>query len=137
MTKQKMTAKKKAKLSALIGIVLGVVVGMIPNVQAMNGGVWEPSLLVLLLIYPPIFMLYSFGYVFGWARTKRWAAAAFGVSADIMFFSILLQIICKKGLAGGTVLAILILSFAIGLAWIPGVFQGIAEMHRERKLAVE
>ena len=134
MEKQKMTAKKKAKLSVIIGIIAGLIVGLIPNALAMDADVWQAELLVFFVIYPPIFILYSFGYVFGWTRTKRWTAAVLGVSADILFFSLLMEIIHKRGLAGGITISLFLISFVVGLAWIPGVFQGIIELYRERKL---
>ena len=60
MEKQKMTAKKKAKLSVIIGIIAGLIVGLIPNALAMDVDVWQAELLVFFVIYPPIFILYSF-----------------------------------------------------------------------------
>ena len=128
--KKKMKAKKKARIAIIVGGILGFFMGL---ASIYVSEIQDATIFLILPVFIFAFMLYGFGYTFGWERTKRWLVTALGLSANIMMFAIFLQIFRRKGLFGGTVIAILVFSFIVGLAWIPGVFQGIIELYREHK----
>lgn len=135
-----MTAKKKGIVSLIVGAVLGVIFAIVELYSlgdAVSAGqmTWS-ELIVQAVVMVPCFMLYAFGYAFGWKKCKGFVASMAKVGADVAFFYIIVQLITGKGLGKGLIIAILIFSFSIGIIWIPGIVIGIKQILSERKLNV-
>lgn len=132
-----MSAKKKTIIALIVGAVLGVVFAVF-EIQQLSGyedvvGMSRSDILAQSLIMIPCFMLYAFGYAFGWKRCKGFVAKAAKVSADVTFMYLIVQLITGKGFGKGIIIAMLIFSFAIGIVWLPGIVFGIKELITEHK----
>ncbi len=129
-----MSAKKKAIIAIVIGAVIGVAVMiyLVTNAGDMPG-VSERDMMLQGVLMIPCFMLYAFGYAFGWNRCKGFLAGAAKVSADIGFFSLIVHMITGKGLGKGLMISMIVFCFAIGVIWLPGLVFGIKDLISERK----
>lgn len=129
-----MSAKKKAIIAIIIGAVIGVamMIYLVTNASEMSG-VSEKDMMLQGVLMIPCFMLYAFGYAFGWKRCKGFLAGAAKVSADIGFISIIGHMITGKGLGRGLMISMFVFCFAIGIIWLPGVVFGIKDLISERK----
>lgn len=130
-------AVKKAKIALTVGGILGilyfayVVYSMINSGFTRQDGSWDAFVQAIIMI--PCFMLYAFGYAFGWKRCKGFVANVAKVSADLAFIAIVVQLITGKGLGRGLMIAMGIFGFSIGIVWIPGVVWGIKQVLEERR----
>lgn len=136
--KPPVTARQRAKKGALVSMVLfGGFYLIFAVALGANGGTATQVLTTLLtgVVVTLVSPLYGIGYVFGLQRTMRWAAAALhygGHALDAGF----IWWICtgsKKGLVRGFLFAFFLLAFAVGIAWIPGLVDGIRQLREEKK----
>lgn len=134
-----MKAKKKAMVAIIVGAVLGALFAFFQFQQmgeyARSAGQSQGEWILRCLIMIPLFMLYAFGYAFGWKRCKGFLAGAAKVSADVAFFTIIFHIITGKGFGKGMLLAIFILCIAVSVVWLPGVVFGVKDLISERRQA--
>lgn len=127
-----MSAKKKSIIAIIVGAVLGSGFAFyMYDVMSQSSTVSQSEILPQCLVMIPCFILYAFGYAFGWKRCKGFVAKAAKVSADIAFFSMIIQLISGKGLGRGLMLSMFVFCFAIGIVWLPGVVWGIMQLIAE------
>ena len=132
-----MTAKKKAIVALIVGAVLGVLYAIF-DLQylgefARNAGRPQTELVWQCLAMIPFFMLYAFGYAFGWKRCKGFLSGVAKISVNITIFSIIFHIITGKGFIKGVLIAIVILWIAIAVVWLPGIVFGVKDLLNERR----
>ena len=129
--KRQLTAVQKGKRGAVIGFIAVELIMIL--VQASVGASMSDILAGMCM--GPAGLLYGFGYVFGWQWTLRWAAGALHYSGHVLDAGFIWWICTgrKGGILRGLWFSLLLISFAVGLAWIPGVVKGIKEIRAEKK----
>lgn len=129
-----MTAKKKTIIAVTLGAVLGIAMAIFMYINMSTAGEINNSEDYLgIVVIIPVFMLYAFGYTFGWRRCKGFVAGATKLSADVAFIYLIVHIITGKGLTKGLFIAMFILMAAISVVWLPGVIWGIQALITEKR----
>ncbi len=122
-----MTAKKQALLGIAAGALLAVVIVLV-------GAADRPASTNLLPMAVPLGMFYGFGYAFSGPILKKWLIWAAGASGTIATWALVSQLLFRRGLFLGLFLSLFLISAAVGLAYIPGLFIGIRRMWQESRV---
>ena len=122
-----MSATRKGKIGAIIGLIIMAFIALVLTINDVT--MWP-----IFFIYPIIGAIYGFGFAFGWPLAKRWLAKSFGFAAGVGIFTMLLSRNREQGCMWGFFMFILILSFGVGLAYLPGIYIGIKEIIAEKKV---
>lgn len=132
--KQPLSAVKRGKRGAIIGSILIVPI-LILNIVAGEIGPSPIELVLGMVITIGAGTCYGFGYAFGWSWLLRWAAGALHYSGHVLDAGFIWWICTgrKGGIIRGLIFATFLLTFAVTLAWIPGVVKGIKEIRAEKK----
>lgn len=132
--KQPLSAVKRGKRGAIIGSILIVPI-LILNIVAGELGPSPIELVLGMVITIGAGTCYGFGYAFGWPWLLRWAAGALHYSGHVLDAGFIWWICTgrKGGIIRGLIFATFLLTFAVTLAWIPGVVKGIKEIRAEKK----
>lgn len=119
-----MKAKKRGIIGAVVGAI-GLPAFMV-FASSMQGIPQDIGSIILMFFCGA---LYGFGYAFGWSYVKSWIAKAFGVSTSLSLLGILFS--RNWSWLKTFFVFLIVFSFAIGLAWIPGVVRGIRAIAAE------
>lgn len=132
--KQPLSAVKRGKRGAIIGGVLLLPL-LVLNIVAGELGPSPIDLVLGLVITAGAGGCYGFGYAFGWQLLLRWAAGVLHYSGHVLDAGFLWWICTgrKEGIIRGLIFTTFLLSFAVTLAWIPGVVKGIIQIRNEKK----
>lgn len=132
--KQPLSAVKRGKRGAIIGSILIMPI-LILNIVAGELGPSPIELVLGMVITIGAGTCYGFGYAFGWTWLLRWAAGALHYSGHVLDAGFIWWICTgrKGGIIRGLIFATFLLTFAVTLAWIPGVVKGIKEIRAEKK----
>jgi hypothetical protein len=115
-----------AKMQGLLGAILGCAVFFL--IFHYKGG--PPSRQEAFAVLPA-FAVFGFGYAFSLDILKRWLTKVAGVSGDIVFWSVLSQLVWRRGIFFGLFLIFFLFACAVGLAYLPGIVTGIKRIAQE------
>ena len=129
-----MNATKKGIIGMIIGAIIPAAIIII--MAGMNNSPASGTLSIL--PYMPLAALvgalYGFGYAFGWKLGVRGLGKALGVAGATSFFIILFSRDRRSGFMWSLVIFIFAISFTLGFAYIPGIYIGIRDIVRERRI---
>lgn len=132
-----MKATTKGKLGAGIGGAIGIILGIVFTVMAANEGVDTKSIFItaitMILFLALMGSIAGFGYAFGLKLGIKWCGSAMGVAGATSIFAILFSKDRRNGFLISFMIFILVISFTIGIAYLPGIFMGISQIRREKK----
>lgn len=131
-----MKATTKGKLGAGIGGAIGIIIGIVLAVMASNegGGAVLLGGLTMGVFLAIVGAIAGFGYAFGLKLGIKWCSKAMGVAGATSIIAILFSKDRRNGFLLSFMIFILVISFTIGIAYLPGIFMGIRQIKEEARV---
>lgn len=122
----------KAKTKGILGACIGGAVGIIGGIcLASTEGIQTGFMMVLFLAV--LGLIGGFGYAFGLKLGVKWCGKAMGVAGATSLFAILFSKDRRNGFLISFIIFMLVFSFTIGIAYLPGIFMGIRQIKEEAR----
>lgn len=123
----------KAKTKGILGVSIGGAIGIIGGICfASTEGIGAGLTMGLFLAI--VGAIGGFGYAFGLKLGIKWCSKAMGVAGATSIIAILFSKDRRNGFLLSFMIFILVISFTIGIAYLPGIFMGIRQIKEEARV---
>lgn len=123
----------KAKTKGILGASIGGVIGIIGGICfASTVGIQTGLMMGLFLAI--VGAIGGFGYAFGLKLGVKWCGSVMGVAGATSIIAILFSKDRRNGFLLSFMIFILVISFTIGIAYLPGIFMGIRQIKEEARV---